>query len=280
MELLDGKLVSQKIKDEIKDEVAKLPKKPTLCVIIVGDDPASKVYVSNKEKACEYTGINSKTITLPENTSETEILTLIDDLNKDDDINGILVQLPLPKHIDENKVIFAVDKNKDVDCFNPYNVGLLNIGMKNFVPCTPYGIIKLLEHYNIEIEGKNVVIIGRSNIVGKPLQALFTEKNATVTLAHSKTKNLKDVAKSADILAVAIGKPRFINSDYVKDGAVVIDVGIHRDEVTGKLCGDVDFDDVCEKTSYITKVPGGVGPMTISMLMLNLLKSVNKDITC
>lgn len=273
MQLLDGKLVSTIIKDEIKEDVKKLTVKPTLCVIIVGDDPASTVYVKNKQMACEYTGIGSKTIALPENTTQEELLNTIDELNKDTTITGILVQLPLPKHIDENTVIFAINKNKDVDCFNPYNVGLLNIGMKNFVPCTPYGIIKLLEHYNIEIEGKDVCVIGRSNIVGKPLAALFTEKSATVTLAHSKTKNLKEVAKRADILVVAVGRPKFVDSSFVKDGAIVVDVGIHRDEVTNKLCGDVDFDDVCDKTSYITKVPGGVGPMTIAMLMLNVLKS-------
>lgn len=277
MQLLDGKLVSQKIKDEVKEEVSKLSVKPTLCVIIVGDDKASKVYVENKQKACEYTGINSKTIELKEETTEAELLEIINDLNNDDTINGILVQLPLPKHIDENKVLFAVSKDKDVDCFNPYNVGLLNIGAKKFVPCTPYGIIKLLEHYNIEIEGKNVCIIGRSNIVGKPLVPLFLEKNATVTVVHSKTKNMKDVTNKADILVVAMGKPRFIDDSYVKEGAVVVDVGIHRDEITNKLCGDVDFDKVADKTSYISKVPGGVGPMTISILMLNLLKSVQNS---
>ncbi len=273
MELLDGKLVSQNLKDYVKEEVAKLETKPTLCVIIVGDDEASKVYVANKEKACEYTGINSRTLRLSGDTKEEELLNLIEELNNDKSVNGILVQLPLPKHIDENKVIFAVDKEKDVDCFNPYNIGLLSIGKKSYAPCTPFGVIKLLEHYNIEIEGKNVVIIGRSNIVGKPLQMLFTEKSATVTLAHSRTKNLKEVCSNADILVAAVGKARFVTADFVKDGAVVIDVGINRDEVTGKLCGDVDFDDVCEKTSYITKVPGGVGPMTIAVLMQNLLTS-------
>ncbi len=274
MELLDGKLVSTVIKDKIKEEVSALPTKPTLCVVIVGEDPASQTYVRNKHKACEYTGINSKTVALSADTSEEKLLEIIDDLNKDDSINGILVQLPLPKHINEHKVLFAVDKDKDVDCFNPYNVGLLQIGQKKYAPCTPWGVIRLLKHYNIEMEGKNVVIIGRSNIVGKPLQALFTEENATVTLTHSRTKNLPEVCKQADILVAAIGKARFVTSDYVKDGAVVIDVGINRDEETGKLCGDVDFDNVCDKTSYITKVPGGVGPMTIAILMENLLKSV------
>ncbi len=277
MELLDGKLVSTALKDTVKEKVAKLDKKPTLCVVIVGDDQASKVYVSNKHKACEYTGINSKTIELPENTTEEELLKVVDDLNKDKEINGILVQLPLPKHINEHKILFAIDKDKDVDCFNPYNVGLLQIGQKKYAPCTPFGVIKLLEHYNIPMEGKNVVIIGRSNIVGKPLQALFTENNATVTLAHSRTKDLKEVCKRADILVAAIGKAKFVTEDYVKDGAIVIDVGINRDEVTGKLCGDVDFDNVCEKTSYITKVPGGVGPMTIAVLMENLLISVQNQ---
>ncbi len=277
MELLDGKLVSQNLKDYVRDEVAKLETKPTLCVIIVGDDEASKVYVANKEKACEYTGINSRTIRLSGDTKEEEVLKVIDELNEDKSVNGILVQLPLPKHIDENKVIFAVDKDKDVDCFNPYNIGLLSIGKKSYAPCTPFGVIKLLEHYNIEMQGKNVVIIGRSNIVGKPLQMLFTEKSATVTLAHSKTKDLKEVCSKADILVAAIGKARFVTKDYVKDGAVVIDVGINRDEVTGKLCGDVDFDDVCDKTSYITKVPGGVGPMTIAVLMQNLLTSAKNS---
>ncbi len=277
MQLLDGKLVSQNLKDYVKDEVAKLEVKPTLCVIIVGGDPASQVYVRNKEKACEYTGINSKTLRLPEETKEEDLLKTIEELNNDKTVNGILVQLPLPKHIDENKVIFAVDKNKDVDCFNPYNIGLLSIGQKSYVPCTPFGVIKLLEHYNLEIEGKNVVIIGRSNIVGKPLQMLFTEKSATVTLTHSRTKDLKDVCSKADILVAAIGKPKFVTKDYVKEGAIVIDVGINNDPDTGKLCGDVDFDDVCEKASYITKVPGGVGPMTIAVLMLNLLKSVQEN---
>ncbi len=275
MELLDGKLVSTSIKDNIKIEVEKLAVKPTLCVVIVGEDPASKTYVKNKHKACEYTGIQSKTIALDESTSESELLAIIDELNNDSSINGILVQLPLPKHINESNVLFAIDKSKDVDCFNPYNVGLLQIGKKKFAPCTPWGVIRLLKHYNIEMEGKNVVIIGRSNIVGKPLQALFTEENATVTLTHSKTKNLKDVCSQADILVAAIGKKRFVTADYVKDGAVVVDVGINRDEETGKLCGDVDFDNVCKKTSYITKVPGGVGPMTIAILMENLLKSIN-----
>lgn len=279
MELLDGKLVSQKLKDYVKEEVLKLEKKPTLCVILVGNNEASKVYVKNKEKACEYTGIISRTILLPEDTTEDTVLKVIDDLNKDTDVNGILVQLPLPSHIDENKVIFAVDKDKDVDCFNPYNIGLLSIGKKSYAPCTPYGVIKLLEHYNIEIEGKNVVIIGRSNIVGKPLQMLFVEKSATVTLTHSRTNNLQKICSKADILVAAIGKARFVTEDYVKEGAVVIDVGINVDENTGKLCGDVDFDAVSEKTSYITKVPGGVGPMTIAVLMENLLTSAkNADI--
>ncbi len=273
MKLLDGKLVSTALKDKIKEEVSKLETKPTLCVIIVGQDNASQTYVRNKHKACEYTGINSKNIELPENTTEDYLLSLIDELNNDNSVNGILVQLPLPKHINEHKVLFAIDKDKDVDCFNPYNVGLLQIGQKKYAPCTPWGVIKLLKHYDIEIEGKNVVIIGRSNIVGKPLHTLFTEENATVTLAHSRTKNLPDVCKSADILVAAVGKAKFVTSDYVKDGAIVIDVGINRDEQTNKLCGDVDFDNVCEKTSYITKVPGGVGPMTIAVLMENLLKS-------
>ncbi len=277
MELLDGKLVSQNLKDYVKDEVAKLEVKPTLCVIIVGDDGASKVYVRNKQKACEYTGINSKTLELPESTTEEELLNIIDGLNKDTSVNGILVQLPLPKHINENNVIFAVDKNKDVDCFNPYNIGLLSIGQQNYAPCTPFGVIKLLEHYKIDVLGKNVVIIGRSNIVGKPLQMLFTERSATVTLTHSKTKDLKEVCSKADILVAAIGKAKFVTKDYVKEGAVVIDVGINTDPDTGKLCGDVDFLDVCDKTSYITKVPGGVGPMTIAVLMLNLLKSVQNN---
>ncbi len=274
MQLLDGKLVSTILKDSVKEQISKLETKPTLCVIIVGQDNASKTYVKNKHKACEYTGINSKNIELPENTTEEHLLSVIDELNNDNSVNGILVQLPLPKHINEHKVLFAIDKDKDVDCFNPYNVGLLQIGQKKYAPCTPWGVIKLLKHYDIKIEGKNVVIIGRSNIVGKPLHTLFTEENATVTLAHSKTKNLTDVCKKADILVAAIGKAKFVTSDYVKDGAIVIDVGINRDEQTNKLCGDVDFDNVCEKTSYITKVPGGVGPMTIAVLMENLLKSI------
>lgn len=279
MNIIDGKVISSQIKDELKERVIELKKEGktgALAVIQVGSDPASSIYVKNKKKACEYIGIDSLSYELPEETSEEELLNLISDLNRKDDVKGILVQLPLPKHILEDKVIDAISPAKDVDGFNIKNVGALCVGEKGFVSCTPAGIIQLLKRSNIEIAGKSCVVIGRSNIVGKPMSLLMLRENATVTIAHSKTVNLKDVCKQADILIVAIGKPRFINHEYVKDGAVVIDVGIHRDE-NNKMCGDVDYEDVCEHTSYITPVPGGVGPMTIAMLMANCVSAIEAD---
>ena len=273
--IIDGKAVAAAIKEEVKEEVAKLKKEGRevcLAVIQVGNNPASTVYVGNKKKACEYVGIKSLAYEIPEETTEEELLHLIEKLNDDNEVNGILVQLPLPKHIDEDKVIQAISPLKDVDGFHPMNVGNLSIGKKGFISCTPYGIIKLLERNNIETEGKHCVIIGRSNIVGKPMSMLLLRKNATVTIVHSRTKNIKELTKQADILIVAIGKPKFVNEEYVKDGAVVIDVGINRDE-NNKLCGDVDYEAVFDKVSAITPVPGGVGPMTIAMLMNNCVEA-------
>lgn len=272
---IDGKMISTQIKDELKEKVAALNAKGTevaLAVILVGSDPASCVYVNNKKKACEYIGIKSLSYELPEETSEEEVLSLIEDLNNREDVDGILVQLPLPKHISEEKVLTTISPKKDVDGFHPMNVGALCTGKKGFVSCTPAGIIELLKRSNIDIAGKECVVIGRSNIVGKPMSLLMLAENATVTIAHSRTKDLKEVTKRADILIVAIGKPKFITSDYVKEGAVVIDVGIHRDE-NNKLCGDVDFDSVEPICSAITPVPGGVGPMTIAMLMNNCVEA-------
>lgn len=274
--LIDGKLISKQIKDELRDEVALLKSKgilPCLAVIQVGQDPASCVYVNNKKKACEYVGIKSLSYEVDETISEDALLELIDELNHNEKVNGILVQLPLPKHIDENKVIQAIAPAKDVDGFHPETVGNMCIGTKGFLPCTPAGVIQLLKRSNIEISGKECVVVGRSNIVGKPMTMLLLRENGTVTITHSRTKDLKEVTKRADILVAALGKPKFITSEYVKEGAVVIDVGIHRNE-DGKLCGDVDFDDVIDKVSAITPVPGGVGPMTIAMLMNNCVETV------
>ena len=273
--LIDGKAISTAIKNELKKEVADNNIKATLAVIQVGNDPASSVYVGNKKKACEYIGIGSASYELPEETSEEELLKLIDELNADDSINGILVQLPVPKHIDDKKIIERISPLKDVDGFHPESVGNLCIGRDGFVSCTPAGIIELLKRSDITIEGKECVVIGRSNIVGKPMALLLIANNGTVTVCHSKTKDLKAVCKRADILVVAVGKPKMINSEYVKEGAVVIDVGIHRME-NGKLCGDVDFDDVKDIVSAITPVPGGVGPMTIAMLMVNCVKAAKR----
>lgn len=270
-QLIDGKKISAEIKDELKKQVSELKadgKEITLAVIQVGNDPASSVYVGNKKKACEYIGIKSLAYELPEETTEEKLLSIIEELNNRDDVNGILVQLPLPSHINEDKVIETIDSRKDVDGFNPMSVGALSIGKKGFVSCTPAGIIQLLKRSNIEIEGKECVVVGRSNIVGKPMAMLLLRENGTVTVAHSRTKNLKEVTKRADILVAAVGKPKFITANYVKEGAVVIDVGIHRNE-NNKLCGDVDFESVEPKASAITPVPGGVGPMTIAMLMYN-----------
>ncbi|MBR3772395.1 MAG: bifunctional methylenetetrahydrofolate dehydrogenase/methenyltetrahydrofolate cyclohydrolase FolD [Clostridium sp.] len=274
--IIDGKRISTEMKDELKEKVAAMKKdgvEITLAVVQVGNDPASTVYVGNKKKACEYIGINSLAYELPEETTEQELLELVEKLNLDDKVNGILVQLPLPKHIDENKVINAISAKKDVDGFHPQSVGALSIGQKGFVSCTPAGIIELLKRSNIEMEGKECVVVGRSNIVGKPMALLLLRENGTVTVCHSKTQDLKEITKRADILVVALGKPNFITKEYVKEGAVVIDVGIHRNE-NNKLCGDVDFDDVEPICSAITPVPGGVGPMTITMLMNNCVESV------
>ena len=273
--IIDGKEISAQIKAEVKDEVAKLNaqgKEVCLAVIQVGNNPASTVYVGNKKKACEVVGIKSLSYELPEETTEEDLLGIIAKLNDDKNVNGILVQLPLPAHIDEDKVIEAIAPIKDVDGFHPMNVGALSIGKKGFISCTPYGIIQLLKRSDIEIAGKNCVIIGRSNIVGKPMSMLLLRENGTVTIVHSKTKDMKDITRQADILVVAIGKPKFINEEYVKDGAVVIDVGINRDE-NNKLCGDVDYDAVFDKVSAITPVPGGVGTMTIAMLMNNCVEA-------
>lgn len=273
--IIDGKLISKQIKDELKSKVEKLKsegKEVCLAVIQVGCDPASTVYVGNKKKACEYIGIKSVAYELPEETTEEELLEIIDRLNKDDSVHGILVQLPVPKHINEEHIINAISPAKDVDGFHPASVGALSIGKKGFVSCTPAGIIQLLKRSRIEIEGKECVVIGRSNIVGKPMAMLLLRENGTVTVCHSRTKNLKEVCKRADILVVAIGKPKMIDASYVKEGATVIDVGIHRNE-NGKLCGDVDYESVEPVAGAITPVPGGVGPMTIAMLMNNCVEA-------
>ena len=269
---IDGKQISAQIKDELKERVEKEKLEVTLAVIQVGNDPASTVYVGNKKKACEYIGIRSLAYELPEETPEEELLQLIKELNDRDDVNGILVQLPLPAHMDEDKVIQTISPKKDVDGFHPQSVGALSIGQPGFVSCTPAGVIQLLKRTGVEIDGKECVIVGRSNIVGKPMALLMLRENATVTVCHSHTKDLKEVTGRADILFVAIGKPKFITKEYVKDGAVVIDVGIHRG-ADGKLCGDVDYDDVAPITYAITPVPGGVGPMTIAMLMNNCVEA-------
>ena len=272
-QIMDGKLVSQSVKDRIRSEVAALKeqgKEITLAVIIVGDDPASRVYVNNKKKACEYVGFRSIEYALPASTSQEELIALIHELNAREDVNGILCQLPVPKHIDDKAVIAAIDVKKDVDAFSAYSVGKILIGDYDFLPCTPAGVMEILRYYDIPIEGKNCVVIGRSNIVGKPMAALLMHANGTVTVTHSRTRDLAAVTREADILVAAIGKAKFVTADMVKDGAVVVDVGMNRDE-SGKLCGDVDFNSVAEKCSNITPVPGGVGPMTIAMLMQNTL---------
>lgn len=274
--IIDGKAISSQIKEELKVKAANLKeegKNVTLAVIQVGDNPASSVYVNNKKKACAYIGIESLSYELPDSATEAELLQLVQELNQKDEVNGILVQLPLPAHMNEDKVIRSIAPEKDVDGFHPQNVGALSIGQKGYVSCTPAGIIQLLKRSGVEIEGKECVVIGRSNIVGKPMALLLLRENGTVTIAHSKTKNLKEISKRADILIVAVGKPKFITREYVKAGAVVIDVGIHRDE-NNKLCGDVDFEDVESIAGAITPVPGGVGPMTIAMLMSNCVLPV------
>ena len=273
---IDGKKISQEIKDELKEKaaaMAKEGKKVALAVIQVGNDPASSVYVRNKKKACEYIGIESLSYELPEETTEEELVALIEKLNADAGVNGILVQLPLPEQINEEKIIQTISPDKDVDGFHMQNVGALCTGGKGYVSCTPLGIITLLKRSGIEIAGKRCVVMGRSNIVGKPMAMLLLRENGTVTICHSKTQDMKEITRQADILVVAIGKPKFVDETYVKEGAVVIDVGIHRN-AENKLCGDVDFDKVAPHTSAITPVPGGVGPMTIAMLMNNCVSSV------
>lgn len=275
-QVIDGKKISQEIKDELKEKAAAMAKggkKVALAVIQVGNDPASSVYVRNKKKACEYIGIESLSYELPEETTEEELVALIEKLNADAGVNGILVQLPLPEQINEEKIIQTISPDKDVDGFHMQNVGALCTGGKGYVSCTPLGIITLLKRSGIEIAGKRCVVMGRSNIVGKPMAMLLLRENGTVTICHSKTQDMKEITRQADILVVAIGKPRFVDETYVKEGAVVIDVGIHRN-AENKLCGDVDFDRVAPHTSAITPVPGGVGPMTIAMLMNNCVSSV------
>lgn len=274
MQIIDGKLISQKVKDEIKEEIENKNLTPGLAVILVGQDKASATYVASKEKACAACGIKSFAYKFEE-ISEDKLLNLIDDLNKNDKIDGILVQLPLPKNIDTNKILEKIDPKKDVDGFSAINFGRLVSGLDGFVPCTPLGIMRLLKEYKIEVSGKDVVVIGRSNIVGKPMAFLMINESATVTVCNSKTKNLKDITKNADILVVAIRKPLFLKADMVKENSVIIDVGINRLD-NGKLVGDVDFDEVSKKASFITPVPGGVGPMTIAMLLQNTLNSAKK----
>ncbi len=272
MKLLDGKKVSLEVKDSLKEMTQKLKEEkgyvPCLAVIIVGEDSASKVYVANKKKACEYIGYKSLEYALPQETTQCELIALIEKLNADEEVDGILCQLPLPGHISEEAVINAITPEKDVDAFHPVNVGRIMVGNYTTLPCTPAGVMELIKSTGVDISGKNAVVIGRSNIVGKPMAMLLLHANATVTVCHSKTKDLADICRSADIIVAAVGKAGFVTRDMVKDGAIVIDVGINRN-ADGKLCGDVDFDNVCDKCSYITPVPGGCGPMTIAMLMKN-----------
>ena len=277
--IIDGKVISAAVKEEVAKEVAELKTRgiiPGLAVIIVGDDPASRVYVNNKKKACEQLGMLSREYTMPAETTEDELLSLIKELNADPEINGILCQLPLPSHLNEELVINTIIPEKDVDAFHPHNVGKIMIGNYDFLPCTPAGIMEMLKYENIDLSGKECVVIGRSNIVGKPMSMLLLHKNGTVTVCHSRTKNLKEVCLRADILVAAVGRANFVTADMVKEGAVVIDVGINRLE-NGKLCGDVNFAEVAPKASYITPVPGGVGPMTIATLMKNTLTAAKKQ---
>ena len=276
MQIIDGKKVSANVKESVRLECERLVKEhgvtPGLAVVIVGDDPASRVYVNNKKKACELVGFKSEEYALPAETTQEELLSLVDTLNNKDDINGILVQLPLPKHLDDKSVIERISPKKDVDAFHAVNVGKIMLGEYDFLPCTPAGVMEMLHQYEITVEGKQCVVIGRSNIVGKPMGMLLLHENGTVTICHSRTANLKEVCQRADILVAAVGRAKFVTADMVKDGAVVIDVGMNRDE-NGKLCGDVDFENVKDKCSYITPVPGGVGPMTIATLMKNTIKA-------
>ena len=276
MQIIDGKKVSANVKERVRLECERLVKEhgvtPGLAVVIVGDDPASRVYVNNKKKACELVGFKSEEYALPAETTQEELLSLVDTLNNKDDINGILVQLPLPKHLDDKSVIERISPKKDVDAFHAVNVGKIMLGEYDFLPCTPAGVMEMLHQYEIPVEGKQCVVIGRSNIVGKPMGMLLLHENGTVTICHSRTKNLKEVCQRADILVAAVGRAKFVTADMVKDGAVVIDVGMNRDD-NGKLCGDDDFENVKDKRSYITPVPGGVGPMTITTLMKNTIKA-------
>lgn len=269
--LISGKEISLAVKEQVAEEVKELNAKgiePSLAVILVGEDPASKVYVNNKKKACEFCGIRSLEYILPESTTQGELEELVDKLNNDKTVSGILCQLPLPKHLDEKRVLNMIKPEKDVDAFHPENTGHIMIGDFNFLPCTPAGVMEMIHYEGIDLDGKHCVIIGRSNIVGKPMAMLMLKENATVTICHSHTKNIAEIVKQADVVVAAVGIPKFVTADMIKDGAVIIDVGINRGE-DGKLCGDVDFDACCEKSSYITPVPGGVGPMTISTLMKN-----------
>ncbi|NLC43237.1 MAG: bifunctional methylenetetrahydrofolate dehydrogenase/methenyltetrahydrofolate cyclohydrolase FolD [Clostridiales bacterium] len=278
--IIDGKKIAKYIKETIKEDIKELKQQhsliPGLCVVLVGDDPASMVYVRNKERACKEVGISSTVIYMKEETTEEELLTTINTLNQDNRVHGILVQLPLPKHINEESIINAISPSKDVDGFHPIHAGMLMNGQQGLEPCTPKGIIRLIEETGQSISGKNVVVIGRSNIVGKPVALMLLQRNATVTIAHSKTQNLKEVAHNADILVVAIGRPKFVDSSYIKEGAIVIDVGTTR--VEGSLYGDVDFEDAKDKAGYITPVPGGVGPMTITMLLENTLAAAKRTL--
>ena len=274
--IIDGKAISAAVKSEVKSDIEKLNLKPRLIVILVGDNPASQVYVNNKAKACEEVGIFSRTIVCSSEITQEELIATIEELNSNPRCNGILVQLPLPSHINEKAVLEAISPEKDVDAFHPVNVGKIMQGKYEFAPCTPAGIMEMLERENISVEGKHCVVVGRSNIVGKPMSMLLLHKNATVTICHSKTTNLEEICRSADILVAAVGKPNFITNSMVKEGAILIDVGINR--VDGKLVGDIDFNNVKDKCSYITPVPGGVGPMTIAMLMKNtLLAAINQQ---
>lgn len=278
--LIDGKAIASSVREKIKTETDELKKKgitPGLAVIIVGNNPASRVYVNNKKKACEQVGFNSYEYALKEETTAEDLLSLIDKLNNDNNVDGILCQLPLPGSIDENAVLNAISPDKDVDAFHPVNCGRLFIGNQRFLPCTPAGIMEMLKYCNIDVSGKNCVVIGRSNIVGKPMAMLLLQSNATVTICHSKTKNIADITKKADVIVAAVGKENFLTEDMVSDGAVIIDVGMNRN-AQGKLCGDVDFENVSKKASWITPVPGGVGPMTITMLLKNTLTSAKSRI--
>ena len=275
MNLIDGKAVSASVKEQIRAEIDRDKLDIGLDVIIVGNNQASRVYVNNKKKACEFVGFKSEEYALPAETTQEELLNLVETLNNKKDINGILVQLPLPKHLDDKAVIEAISTLNDVDAFHAVNVGKIMLGENDFLPCTPAGVMEMLHSYNIEVSGKNCVVIGRSNIVGKPMAMLLLHENGTVTICHSRTKNLAEICSQADILVAAVGRPKFVTADMVKEGAVVIDVGMDRDE-NGKLCGDVDFENVKDKCSFITPVPGGVGPMTIAMLMSNCVEAMKR----